>query len=175
MDSSTESNSGEGASEFSRNLDILRQIEFFAGLPMETLKVIAYLLAREGFAAGDYLYTQNDEDGQAFFVLEGELQLVCDMDGREHFIRGFAAGDFIGGLSLLSPMRHLFSLRAVQDSACLVLSREQFTKAIAQFPELIPRVFKSVADRIHAWDRQRLFEMQEKGLSLEGMVGISAI
>lgn len=175
MDSSTEKNSTGAASEFSQNLEILRQIEFFAGLPMETLKVIAYLLVRERFAAGDYLYTQNDEDGQAFYILEGELRLVCDMDGGEQLVRRFGEGDFIGGLSLLSPMRHLFSLRAVQDSACLILSREKFTKAIAQFPELIPRVFKSVADSIHDWDRRRLFEMHEKGLSLEGMVGISAI
>ena len=56
-----------------------------------------------------------------------------------------------------------------------MLSREKFAKAIEQFPVLIPRVFKSVADSIRDWDQQRLFEMTEKGLSLEGTVGISAI
>lgn len=175
MDSSREKDSAGAASEFSQNLDKLRQIEFFAGLPMETLKIIAYLLVREGFAAGDYLYTQDDEDGQAFFVLQGELALVRDIDGREWPVNRFGVGDFIGGLSLLSPMRHLFSLKALQDTECLVLEREKFAKAIAQFPELIPRVFKSVAASIHAWDRQRLLDMQEKGITLEGVVGISAI
>jgi CRP-like cAMP-binding protein len=175
MDSSTGKSNAGTPCEFTQNLEILRQIEFFAGLPLETLKVFAYLLVREGFSAGDYLYSQDDEDGRAFFILEGALALVRDMDGEELSINRFATGDFVGGLSLLSPMRHLFSLKAMQDTECLVLEREKFTKAIAQFPELIPRIFRSVADTIRDWDRQRLFEMHEKGLSLEGVVGISAI
>ena len=50
-----------------------------------------------------------------------------------------------------------------------------FAKAIEQFPELIPKIFKSVVDRIRSWDQDRLFEMTEKGLSLEGATGISAL
>ena len=61
------------------------------------------------------------------------------------------------------------------DTACLVLTREKFTKAIAQFPDLIPKIFKSVVDSIRSWDQQLLFEMAEKGLSLEGTAGISAL
>jgi hypothetical protein len=57
----------------------------------------------------------------------------------------------------------------------LVLTREKFAKAIEQFPELIPKIFKSVVDRIRSWDQDRLFEMTEKGLSLEGATGISAL
>jgi CRP/FNR family transcriptional regulator, cyclic AMP receptor protein len=175
MDSSTEKNSAGGTCEFQQNLEILRQIEFFAGLPMETLKVFAYLCARESFSAQDYLYSKDDDDGQAFYVLSGRLVLVHHTDDGEETIREYRPGDFIGGLSLLAPMRRIFALKAGQATDCLVLSREKFAKAIGQFPDLIPRVFKSVADSIRDWDQQRLFEMTEKGLSLEGMVGISAI
>lgn len=175
MDSSTENNSAGTICEFTQNLDILRQIEFFAGLPMETLKVFAYLLVRDAFAAGDYLYRQGDEDGQAFYVLNGELCLLHTVNDHEQTVRHFGAGEFIGGLSLLTPMRQLFSLKAAKDTACLVLTREKFAKAIGQFPELVPRIFKSVTNSIRNWDQQRLFDLTEKGLLLEGMVGISAI
>lgn len=175
MDSSTEKNSAGGTCEFQQNLEILRQVEFFAGLPMETLKVFAYLCNRESFAPQDYLYTEDDDDGQAFYILRGQLLLLHNTDNRSEVIRDYRPGDFIGGLSLLAPMRRLFTLKAEQETDCLVLSREKFAKAIEQFPELVPRVFKSMADRIRDWDQQRLFEMTEKGLSLEGTVGISAI
>lgn len=175
MDSSTEKNSAGAICEFTQNLEILRQIEFFAGLPMETLKVFAYLLEREAFNAGDYLYHQDDEEGRAFYILKGGLCLVRHIDGQEQMVRHLDEGEFIGGLSLLSPMRHLYSLKAERDTVCLVLTREKFSRAIAQFPELVPRIFKSVADSIRNWDRQRLFEITEKGLILEDMVGISAI
>lgn len=175
MDSSTEKNSASGTCEFQQNLEILRQIEFFAGLPMETLKVFAYLCTRESFAAEEYLYTKDDDDGQAFYILSGRLVLVHDTDDGEEIIQDYQPGDFIGGLSLLAPMRRIFALKAGQETHCLVLSREKFAKAIEQFPVLVPRVFKSVAESIRDWDQQRLFEMTEKGLSLEGTVGISAI
>ena len=175
MDSSTGKNSAGAACEFQQNLEILRQIEFFAGLPMETLKVFAYLCARETFAPGEYLYSEDEDDGQAFYILSGQLDLIHDTEGRSQTIRAYAPGEFIGGLSLLAPLRRLFSLQAGQETECLVLNREKFAKSIEQFPELIPRVFKSVADRIRDWDQERLFEMDEKGLSLEGNVGISAM
>ena len=175
MDSSTGKNSAGGTCEFQQNLDILRQIEFFAGLPMESLKVFAYLCARESFPAQEYLYSEDDDDGQAFYILQGRIVLVhSDTEGTEA-IREYGPGEFVGGLSLLAPMRRIFALQAGQDTECLVLSREKFAKAIEQFPELIPRIFKAVADSIRDWDQQRLFELREKGLSLEGMVGISAI
>jgi CRP-like cAMP-binding protein len=175
MDSSAEKNSSGAACEFQQNLDILRQIDFFAGLPMETLKVFAYLCERESFTTGDHLYREDDDDGQAFYVLSGQLCLIHETDGRELPIRNYDPGVFIGGLSLLGSTRRLFSLKAGQDTECLVLTREKFAKAIAQFPELIPKIFKSVVDSIRSWDQELLFEMAEKGLSLESAVGISAL
>jgi CRP/FNR family cyclic AMP-dependent transcriptional regulator len=175
MDSSAEKNSSDAACEFQQNLEILRQIDFFAGLPMETLKVFAYLCARESFATEDYLYREDDDDGQAFYILSGQLCLIHEVDGRELSIQIYDAGVFIGGLSLLGSTRRLFSLKAGQDTECLVLTREKFTKAIAQFPDLIPKIFKAVVDSIRSWDQQLLFEMAEKGLSLEGTAGISAL
>jgi len=175
MDSSEEKNNSGATCEFQQNLEILRQIDFFAGLPMETLKVFAYLCERESFATGDHLYREDDDDGQAFYILSGQLCLSHETDGREVIIQNYDAGVFMGGLSLLGPMRRLFSLKAGQDSECLVLTREKFAKAIAQFPELIPKIFKSVVDSIRSWDQQLLFEMAEKGLSLEGAAGISAL
>jgi CRP-like cAMP-binding protein len=166
--------SGPGC-EFKQNLEILRQIEFFAGLPMETLKVFAYLCVREIFPPAEYLYRQDDEDDHAFHVLSGELVLTREIDGREQTIQTYRAGEFIGGLSLLASARRLFSLKAEQETECLVLSGEKFTKAIAQFPELTPRIFKSVAERIREWDRRLIFDMTERGLSLEGLAGISAL
>lgn len=175
MDSSAGKNSSDPACEFQQNLEILRQIDFFAGLPMETLKVFAYLCARESFATEDYLYHEDDDDGQAFYILSGQLSLIHEVDGREVSIRNYAAGEFIGGLSLLGSTRRLFALKAGQDTECLLLTREKFTKAITQFPDLIPKIFKSVVDSIRSWDQQLLFEMAEKGLSLERAVGISAL
>jgi CRP-like cAMP-binding protein len=175
MDSSEEKNKAGPSCEFQQNLEILRQIEFFAGLPMETLKVFAYLCSREMFAAEDYLYHQDDDDGQAVYIISGQMLLIHAADGHEETIRSCQPGEFIGGLSLLASGRRLFALKAGQDTECMVMTREKFAKAIEQFPELVPRILRAVVDSIRSWDQQILFAMQEKGLSLEGTAGISAL
>ena len=47
--SSLDENSLSPSSEYQENLDILRQTYFFSGLPLESLKVFAYLCTREKF------------------------------------------------------------------------------------------------------------------------------
>lgn len=175
MDSSVENPKSDASCEFQQNLEILRQIEFFAGLPMETLKVFAYLCRRESYAAEDYVFREDDDDGQAVYIISGQLSLIRETDAGEETIRTYQPGDFTGGLSLLASGRRLFSLRAGGDTECMVITREKFAKAIAQFPELVPRIFRSVVDSIRRWDQQLLFAMTEKGLSLEGTTGISAL
>ena len=82
MNSSTERQQPR-SSEFQENLGILRQIQFFSGLPLEALKVFAYLCTRETFRAGDYLFHQDDNDGKAFYILSGEAELVRRDGGGE--------------------------------------------------------------------------------------------
>jgi len=162
MDSSTEKNNDGAACEFQQNLEILRQIEFFAGLPMETLKVFAYLCERETFTSGEFIYRMDDDDGLAVYILSGRLHLIHEGDGGKQTVQTYDQGEFIGGLSLLAPGRRLFSLKAELDTACLVLNREKFGKAIEQFPELVPKIFRSLADSIRSWDQQILFAFAEK-------------
>lgn len=166
--------SGSGC-EFKQNLEILRQIDFFAGLPIETLKIFAYLCTRDKYQADDYLFTQNDDDGQAFYLISGRAVLIHTTDETPIDVLDCGPGEFMGSLALLGSMPRLFSLQAADAVECLVMTREKFTKAIEQFPELMPRLLKSVVVNIRSWEKRCIAGMKSKGISLTGMVGISAL
>ena len=70
-----EKNNSAPASEFQENLEILRQTYFFSGLPLETLKIFAYLCTREKFRPGEHIFRQNEDDGQAFYIIDGQARL----------------------------------------------------------------------------------------------------
>ena len=72
---------------------------------------------------------------------------------------GFGPGEFIGGLSLLGETRRLYSLLALEETICLVLSREKFSKILQQFPGQMPRIFKAVVSAINRWEEHFLAEM----------------
>ena len=101
MNSSAAENSTGATCEFTQNLEILRRIDFFAGLPIETLKLFAYLCERETFGAGDYLFTQDEDDGQALYLISGQALLVHAAEDGELQVRQLGPGEFLGGLSLL--------------------------------------------------------------------------
>ena len=76
MNSNTEKNEDGATSEYQENLNILRQIDFFSGLPLEATKVFAYLCIREKFKSGDFLFQQDEEDEQAYYIISGSARLL---------------------------------------------------------------------------------------------------
>ncbi|MBW1982507.1 MAG: cyclic nucleotide-binding domain-containing protein [Deltaproteobacteria bacterium] len=154
--SSSTGNTRADACEFTENLQILRHIDFFAGLPLDALKVIAYLFTRETFAAGDRLFQQNSNDGQAFYIFSGTARLFREEEQGEIVVRDFGPGDFLGGLALCADVPRLFSLKAVTEIDCMILTREKFSKVMEQFPQLLPAVLKAVVVAVRTWE-ERLF------------------
>ena len=152
----SERNEANPSSELEENLEILRQTYFFSGLPLETLKIFAYLCTREKFKKNEYIFRQYEDDGRAFYIIDGEASLQREDNGSVKDIRDCKVGEFIGGLTLLGELRRLFSLQATKDTICLVMEREKFSKALQQFPDIMPRIFKAVAKSIDSWEERFL-------------------
>jgi CRP-like cAMP-binding protein len=162
--------------EFQENLATLREIDFFSELPLDLLKIIAYLCAREKYKEGDFLINKGEDDGQAFYIISGRAGLMYDSENsKPHMIHEYGPGKFIGGLSLIGKMRRLFSLKAVEDTLCLVLTREKFSKAIAQFPDITPRLFQAVITRILSWEEKMYLEQGPNSDISSHVAGVSLI
>jgi len=161
--------------EYQENLDTLRQTYFFSGLPLESLKIFAYLCTREKFGEGEFLFRQGEDDGEAFCILSGRTQLERTVQGATLPIRCCEPGEFIGGLTLIGETRRLYSLRALQPTVCLVLSRDKFTKTLDQFPGQRPRIFRAVVAAINDWEERFLEGMAEACGGCASKLGVSLL
>lgn len=175
MNSSPERNEGYRTSEFQENLGLLRNIYFFASLPIENLKVLAYICTRETFKEGEFLFQQDDDDGQAFYIISGKAGLEHKDESGDHKIRDYEAEEFLGGLGLLSNMRRRFSLKAMTDVTCLILTRDKFLMTMEQFPELMPRIIKSVVEKISSIEGRFLASSSESCETCKQMTGFSLL
>ena len=175
MNSSMERGQPPESSEFQENLKLLRQMDFFSALSLEALKVFAYLFNREKFKPGDHFFQQDDNDGKAFYIISGTAEVVWEDERGETILGKLAQGEFLGGLALLGDMHRLFSVRVQTELMCLVMTREKFTKAIEQFPELMPRVLETMVKRIRLWEERLM--LQSGGLcdQCRKKVGVSLI
>lgn len=167
--------------EFQDNLERLRTVGFFSGIPMEPLKVLAYLAKRESYAEGETLFEQDEVDAQAFVLLTGAAQSSMQLSGDGSAsgptvtVAEYEEGDFIGGLSLLGDMRRLFTLTATRPTTCLVLTREQFMRTMEQFPQALPRVLASVVDDVRSWERALLAEHASEFTACRAQLGVTLI
>ncbi len=168
-------NNAHPSSEFQENLTLLREIYFFSGLPLETLKVFAYLCTRETYKAQEHIFRQDEDDGRAFYILAGEAQLERSADGQSTVLRSCKSGEFIGGLTLLGDKRRLFSLKAVTETSCLVLNREKFNKTMEQFPHLMIKICRALAQRIDNWEQRFLAERADQCGGCMPMLGVTLI
>ena len=175
MNLSMGKNDSFSSSEFEENLSILREIYFFSELPLEALKVLAYLGTHENFRAEDYLFHQDDDDGMAFYIISGEARLLREGGDQPAELREFAKGAFLGSLALLGNARRLFSLQARTDMTCLILTREKFTKTMEQFPGMAPLVLQALVGSIHSWDQSVLVDMEEGCPTCRQSLGVSLL
>jgi len=164
------------ACELQDNLAILRETRFFSQIPLETLKVLAYLCNRDTFKNGEKLFRQGENDGQAFFILEGKATLLRkDDDAGEYAIREYGAGDFLGSLTLLGNSPRLFTLKATEDTVCLIITRQKFLRILDQFPDLTPRIFRAVTDSITAWEETFLIHSRDECKTCRKHIGVSTL
>jgi CRP-like cAMP-binding protein len=175
MSSSVEKTDACLSCEFQENLDILRETYFFSALPLEILKVFAYLCTREKFKEKDYLISEGDDDGQAFFIISGKARLSYAGEEGERIVRDYEPEMFVGGLSLMGKMRRLFSLQASSETLCLVLSRDKFSKAMEQFPDQMPKIFNALVDHICTWEERMMNNLDSTCDSCQQSVGVSLI
>ncbi len=173
--SSLERNNSTPSSEFQENLELLRQIYFFSGLPLETLKVFAYLCTRENFKQDEYIFSQDEDDGQAFYIINGRALLERQDNGETTAVREYQTGEFIGGLTLLGETRRLFSLKSVTEITCLVLSREKFSKTLEQFPNLLAKICNALAKSIDLWEERFLANRADQCGECLSQLGVTLI
>jgi CRP/FNR family cyclic AMP-dependent transcriptional regulator len=166
MNSSEKNDSGM-SSELQENINLLRQIDFFSSLRLEALKVLAYLCDRESFEPEEELITKNEDGGRAFYILSGRARLERQDESGLQVLREYEKETLLGGLILLGEMHSLFSVRAVEKTTCLVLTREKFKRVVEQFPEMIPKVLKGVVTSVRDWEKEFLtLGIEGKGLGV---------
>ena len=109
------------------------------------------------------------------YLIEGAASLERQENGTTRHIRSYQSGAFIGGLTLLGEMRRPFSLKATQSTLCLILTREKFTKAIEQFSDHVPKIFRALVERIGIWEENFLTQQTEKCADCLENLGVSLL
>lgn len=137
-------------------LRVLSKNFLFHGLKEETLSsLFSALAAPQIFHKGETVYEPASFHHALALVLEGELRVVSDADGRRRAILNtLAAGDICGVTAVFGEGETFVTeVYATQDAAVLFIGQEQLSAWFSCYPQLAENYIRFLTDRIRFLNR----------------------
>ena len=130
-------------------LQSLQQVQLFASLTTADLYQISGKLARVHFPAGALLFREGDTGQRFFIIMNGEVQVIKQLGGREHILQTLSQGDYFGEISLfLNEGHRTASVRSLTNVDLLAMSRVDFEPLLNQHPTLALKLMRQMANRL---------------------------
>ena len=101
-------------------IELLQSVSIFWDLNENDLGHIADKMVAKHFENGNYIFLEDSEGEQCFFVLEGSVKVTrLSKDGREVILAMLNEGDFFGEMSLLDGESRSANVIALEKTKVL--------------------------------------------------------
>ena len=136
-------------------IELLQSVSIFWDLNENDLGHIADKMVAKHFENGNYIFLEDSEGEQCFFVLEGSVKVTrLSKDGREVILAMLNKGDFFGEMSLLDGESRSANVIALEKTKVLTLDRNDFIAVVNDYPQIAVQLLKELARRLRKSDRQ---------------------
>src|ERR1051326_6645069 len=116
----------------------------FPRLTPAQIRRISDLGERRRVRAGEVLFDVREQNTRFFLVIDGAIEIVRPVDGREDPITVHRPGEFTGEINMLSARRSLVRARAARDGEIVVVDREHLRALVQrdfELSEILMRAF----------------------------------
>src|SRR5437870_6060501 len=121
-----------------------RRHQMFPQLTPAQIGRISGVGERRSVHAGEVLFELGEQNTQFFVVIEGAIEIVHPVDGREEQITVHGPGEFTGEINMLSARRAIVRGRALGDGSIVVVDREHLRALVQrdfELSEILMRAF----------------------------------
>jgi CRP/FNR family cyclic AMP-dependent transcriptional regulator len=134
-------------------------VEFLAGVPLfhelelGEIRQFAELTREKSYPKGSVIVFEDDPGDSFFLVREGRVKVVLvGEDGREVILGILGAGEHFGELALIDDRPRSAHVIALDDSALLVLRREDFKRRVEAAPKVAWALLVELSRRLREAD-----------------------
>ena len=127
----------------------LKQIPLFELVPEEKLQKLTEKSADVHLCADEWLVREG-EAAQFCVLVEGSVDVIKDISGRDKLLKNYKAGSFFGEIPLMLGAPSLAGVKATSPSRVLRLSPLQFKFLLDKVPEASVLILKAMSERMSA-------------------------
>lgn len=132
------------------NIDFLSKVPIFAKCTTEQLHSIEAVAQEHVYLPGQIIVTQGTP-GQAFYMITSG-RVSIERDGLT--LGAFGPGDFFGDMSLLDSAPRSATIRAIDETNCMMLSSWDFKALLERVPEIAIRLLEVLSRRLRVADER---------------------
>lgn len=127
----------------------LRDISFFSAMSDHDLLQIAEIITLRSYKKGAVIIEEMSEAERFFIIHKGKIQITKHYDGDEEFVLSVQSdGDFFGEMALLDEGKRSASVRAIEPTTVMEISRNDFETLLYKAPALAYRIMKELSSRL---------------------------
>ena len=115
--------------------DVARQVRIFEGLGDWDIEKLRAICVEKRFPAGAAVFSENDAGKSLFVVMEGEVTILADEEGKQVLAR-VGAGEVFGELALVDGLPRSASATCSRDSRLLVIQASDFHQLTDRRPAI---------------------------------------
>lgn len=136
-------------------VESLRAIPLFSRVTDSDLEDIASHLIERRFPKNTTVVEEGLPGDYMYVIRQGRVKVAkASEDGREKIMQFMEAGDFFGEMALLSNDPRSASVKTLEPSVLLALSRRDFIEQLRQSPDLALAVIGELTDRLRETNEQ---------------------
>ena len=132
-----------------RRMEFLREIDLFAGLAEDNLKILAESLISRKYRKMEIIFHQGDDSQTLYLIVKGKVRIYSiNQGGDETSYRIFTDRDVIGEFAAIDGKPRSTTAKAVEECTLIELERSKFMEFLQQMPELSMGLIKHLVNKL---------------------------
>lgn len=126
----------------------LAAVPLLAGLALGPHEELARRFIFERYDAGDTVIREGEPGDRFYLVARGKVEVFVTVGSAEKRLAVLTDGDFFGEVALLSDVPRMATVRALQPTSFLTLSKNDFQALLQAYPQVKEAVERARAARV---------------------------
>lgn len=137
--------------------ELLTGHSLFSHLSPAAIYRLVELAQVRGFSSGDLILQEGQKSTGCFIILSGQVEVIKSLNSANpRILAKLGSGEIVGEMSMIDEEPHVASVRALQDTQCIMIERWDFKAQMQAYPEIALQLLPILAKRLRA-----LLEHQE--------------
>ncbi len=133
--------------------DMLEKVPIFAGLDRKHVKQLSRIMVARTFKTGDVIIKEGDQGAGVFVITSGQVEVVGGAQkASPTVLNTLGPGDFFGEMALFEGFPRSATVRCLEDTECLAMTRWDFRAELNSHSEIAIAVIEAMARRLRETD-----------------------